>query len=334
MNFGTLFSFNIQDDAGVINPIVYLGARRNGADNSGDFGVYNFSAGVGSYRFWVDKDGLTTVGTAKGTGRFNITGSTDIVQLKVIANATQTTDVLQVLASDGTTVRLSQDTKGYLKIGNTTGANNVMILGATNGVPASQTGNFVTAVGDKAGKALTSGASNVLFGYNSGALLSSGGSNIFLGANAGNRQTTNSNLLIIDNQDRTSVALEATNALIYGVFNATPANQTLTVNGALSIGQASGQSSLVKGLIINSGSGNGATDALVVNDNVTWLIKTDPSIRGVGLFGATPIAKPTTGITSATYVNNGGTGLTNTDTFDGYTLAQIARALKNLGILT
>jgi hypothetical protein len=41
----------------------------------------------------------------------------------------------------------------------------------------------------------------------------------------------------------------------------------------------------------------------------------------------------TTTITGATLVGGGGTTITDTDTFGGYTLQQIAQALKNLGIL-
>jgi hypothetical protein len=54
----------------------------------------------------------------------------------------------------------------------------------------------------------------------------------------------------------------------------------------------------------------------------------------LGFFGVTPIIQPSTGGASATLVSGGGTGLTSTDTFDGYTLAQVVRALRNLGVLT
>lgn len=53
----------------------------------------------------------------------------------------------------------------------------------------------------------------------------------------------------------------------------------------------------------------------------------------VGLWGATPIVQPTTAIASATRVGGGGTALTDTDTFDGYTLSQIVKALRNIGAL-
>jgi hypothetical protein len=53
----------------------------------------------------------------------------------------------------------------------------------------------------------------------------------------------------------------------------------------------------------------------------------------VGLWGATPIVQPTTGVASATRVGGGGTALTDTDTYDGYTLAQIVKALRNAGVI-
>lgn len=53
----------------------------------------------------------------------------------------------------------------------------------------------------------------------------------------------------------------------------------------------------------------------------------------LGLWGATPIARPTTAVASATRVGGGGTALTDTDTFDGYTIAQIVKALRNIGAL-
>lgn len=43
--------------------------------------------------------------------------------------------------------------------------------------------------------------------------------------------------------------------------------------------------------------------------------------------------KETTSVASATFVSLAGTNLTDTDTFDGYTLKQVVRVLKNIGIL-
>jgi hypothetical protein len=53
----------------------------------------------------------------------------------------------------------------------------------------------------------------------------------------------------------------------------------------------------------------------------------------IGLFGVTPIAQPTTGIAGATVTAGGGAPVLEDDLFAGYTVAQIAQALVNLGIL-
>lgn len=53
----------------------------------------------------------------------------------------------------------------------------------------------------------------------------------------------------------------------------------------------------------------------------------------LALWGGTPIVQPTTSVAAATRVGGGGTTLTDTDTFDGYTIAKIAKALRNIGAL-
>ena len=58
---------------------------------------------------------------------------------------------------------------------------------------------------------------------------------VYLGAYAGRNQVSVSDLLIINNRDAGSAAAEITNSLIYGVFNATPASQTLRFNANVGI---------------------------------------------------------------------------------------------------
>jgi hypothetical protein len=53
----------------------------------------------------------------------------------------------------------------------------------------------------------------------------------------------------------------------------------------------------------------------------------------VGFWGATPIVQPTTAVASATRVGGGGTALTDTDTFDGYTISQFVRAIRLAGLI-
>lgn len=53
----------------------------------------------------------------------------------------------------------------------------------------------------------------------------------------------------------------------------------------------------------------------------------------LGFYNAAPIIQPATGGAAATLTGGGGITLTDTDTFDGYTLAEVVKALRNLGLL-
>jgi len=53
----------------------------------------------------------------------------------------------------------------------------------------------------------------------------------------------------------------------------------------------------------------------------------------LGFWNATPIVQPTTSISSAILICNEGTPITDLDTFDGYTLQKVVKALRNVGIL-
>lgn len=53
----------------------------------------------------------------------------------------------------------------------------------------------------------------------------------------------------------------------------------------------------------------------------------------LAFWNAAPITQPTTAVAAATRTGGGGTTLTDTDTFDGYTVAQVVKALRNTGLL-
>jgi hypothetical protein len=102
--------------------------------------------------------------------------------------------------------------------------------------------------------------------------------------------------------------------------------------------------------IINRGAGapiglslsvyNGTTNIAlqIVNGDIEFLSTTGTKIgmattQKLSFWNATPIVQPTTSIASSTLASLGGTALTDTDTFDGYTLKQIVKALRNSGLL-
>lgn len=53
----------------------------------------------------------------------------------------------------------------------------------------------------------------------------------------------------------------------------------------------------------------------------------------LGFFGVGPQTQPATGGSSASFVENSGTALNESSTFDNYTIPQIVTALRNLGLL-
>ena len=53
----------------------------------------------------------------------------------------------------------------------------------------------------------------------------------------------------------------------------------------------------------------------------------------MGFWGATAIARPTVAVAAAAFVANAGVAVNDLSTFDGYTLKQVVKALRNIGIL-
>ncbi len=347
-----------------------------------------------------------------------------------------------------------------LSLGNAGTKQRVTAIGhhaAYGGAPGSghefdyEAGNLSTWIGADAGGALRSvstHANTTAVGAQAGYL---GGANcIYVGFNAGRSNVTD-NRFFLDALDRSGEANEQTKSLLYGAFDADPANQWLVVNGQFRFSQGSRHNDAVRayfgtdndGSVYHSGSSvmyidtGSVTNLLEVSGDLT--IKGDrlqvyPSaasadarldLIGAGnsgfyfeqkdgqtayiwnidggdiIFGtnntdrmrvrwdgnlclgeqaagasatktfcigngtaptgnrtdacqiysndqaagnACPhirtensavlkLYQETTGVTSATVVQNSGAGVNEATTFDGYTLAQVVKALRNLGVL-
>jgi uncharacterized protein (TIGR02145 family) len=115
---------------------------------------------------------------------------------------------------------------------NTTGYHNTAV--GLNALHFNTTGNSNTANGFNALYSNTTGRYNTAIGHGAGATNSTGDNNVFLGYSAGYYET-GSNKLFIDNQSRADESDARTKALIYGVFDADPANQVLTINGNVNV---------------------------------------------------------------------------------------------------
>jgi len=94
-------------------------------------------------------------------------------------------------------------------------------------------GNFNTAIGYGAISNNQTGSNNTAIGIFAGSS-SLASRNVFIGSYAGFFET-GANKLYIDNQQRANESYGRVKALIYGVFDASPANQYLTINGNTNI---------------------------------------------------------------------------------------------------
>jgi hypothetical protein len=95
--------------------------------------------------------------------------------------------------------------------------------------------------------------------------------------------------------------------------------------------------------VVGANTSAGSYSLLVTNSTPTTLLRIENnqdvwigSAAGkIGLFAVTPIARPTTAIGSAAIISpGGGSNIKTDDTFDGYTLAKVVKALRDLGALT
>jgi hypothetical protein len=161
-------------------------------------------------------------------GAFGANANFGLVDL---TNYALTMNGRRILASYGTT---NSENIFLGQAGNftMTGTNNILAgyqagLALTEGV----SNNFI---GYQAGYSNTTGSYNNAFGYQAGYSNATGSSDVFLGYQAGYYET-GSNKLFIDNTQRASEADARIKALIYGVFNAATASQSVAINGSFKI---------------------------------------------------------------------------------------------------
>lgn len=120
------------------------------------------------------------------------------------------------------------------------------------------------------------------------------------------------------------------------------AGNTLTVQaGGATVGatdKAGGYLDLIGGIATGTGESGVRLKGYVAGSSGTadCAASTVVEVLGnkLGFFGATPIAKVTTGISGATHVDNGGDSVHDNDTFGGYTIAQLFKACIDYGLLT
>ena len=223
----SLFS-NTTGDYNTANGDSALYSNTTGTNNTAD-GAYALRLNtIGSYNTANGENSLTS----------NTTGNNNTAngEQALYSNTTGTNNM-----ADGYSSLFSNTTGDYntangdsALYSNTTGTNNT--ADGDNAMLSNTTGNFNTANGNNALYSDATGTDNTSSGAYAGYLNTAGSDNVFLGYGAGYYETGD-NHLWIDNQSRASLVDGQTKALLYGTFDAAPANQRLVLNGQLQITQ-------------------------------------------------------------------------------------------------
>lgn len=271
------------------------GTLLSGTDRYGRIFSYGGS-GINSNMF------MNGGGNATLTGKYN-------VALGTFAGAAMTTAQYNILIGPATGASL---TIGGTNVAIGYYAMPVMIEGGSNFALGFQTMNSATEGSANigiGGQALYRGTNinhNVAIGYQSffnnltgsynvgigtsSGYSNTGSSNVFIGYQSGYYET-GSNKLFIDNTTRTNEATARISAMIYGVFNATVASQTLTVNAGLSV---NGYGRIT---------GNADTQQLIVKANATqtanlqeWQNSSGTPLVSIGAGGHTTINTSSNGV--------------------------------------
>ena len=214
----------------------------------------------------------------------------------------------------------------------TTGSSNT-VVGANSGVSMLTAGGN-TAIGSSSCVNLTYGGSNTAVG--SGSLYSLSGSqigdsasyNTAVGVNAGRYRgsgsNTNSNSkygIYIGVSSRANDTGNTENETVIG--NSLIGNGSNTVT----IGNSAVTDTYLRGNMHLEGS------PIIYFDTVTGTKIGSAPTEKLAFYGDTPDVQPDTSITGATVNHIGGASIGASDTFGGYTIAQIAAALIRLGLL-
>jgi hypothetical protein len=225
---------------------------------------------------------------------------------------------------------------------NTTGDRNVFI-GHFSG-SGNTSGQLNVSMGYESGRFLSTGIENTVIGGFSGFNLSATTGNTFLGYDSGrNINTGNYNVALGHKAGEYKVGLSSltnsSNSIFIGyrakADDNSQTNQIVIGHDAVGLGSNTivlGNSSITDNYI--SGNFNiGDAKNLIIGTTTGTKIGT-ATTQKISLWNATPIVQPTTAITESAFVeNSGGVNVNDDSTFDGYTLRQVVKALRDVGLL-
>ena len=282
---------------------IYIGDITAGTQTNTPYAIYSEDASAVSYLA-----GSTSIGTTSASARLHVRGSgtTSSTTALLVQNGTPTD--LFVVRDDG----IVRARGSYLNLGTD---QNVAIGPTTTGT------------------AFNSGGADLLF---SGSNIGSTNACAYFSIYGGNKTATS--------------GIQGAFSLVNGNFAPTSGTaqfRCIDITSNLTINQTGGANGITRGLYVNptltaaadwrgieSVAASNANHTLLKLRNATVDVFTVKADSKIGFWNATPVAQPTTAIAEATFTeNSGGTAVNVDSTFAGYTLQQIAQALKDIGIL-
>lgn len=232
-----------QIEAG-IGTNLFLGLNSGLLNTTGD---NTTSLGVGALA--ANTSGRVNVAIGTNSLANNTTGETNVAvgASTMGGNTTQSRNVAVGYAALASAAAADNTAVGYIALLNATSGDQNAGFGASVLVTLT-TGRFNSAFGYRAAQGITTGSGNTAIGYQALAVNTTGNNNtvvgynaafsgtisggVFIGYTAGYYETGN-NKLFIDNAQRASEADGRIKSLIYGIFDAVAANQSLTINAGI-----------------------------------------------------------------------------------------------------
>lgn len=321
---------------------------------NGKFWKYTNGAWAQQYQAAAAGTGVTTIGTidsqTKSANGLVISGSNLVAQTADASNVGMVSTGAQTFAGAKT---FSNNAFSSVVISSSayTGNNGSHVIinpnitnNNSNGSVAIQTISGTISAG--ANNAIHIGL-NLNSTYNAGAFTGTVFYDINLGRNNPNINISSGNLSLYGNGTIRALWYSGTNGFLFQKIKSGAtsgvATNALDVVGDSQFGAASTPTTASARVQIIGANATTGSALLVTNSTPTTIIKADnnqdlylgSSGGKVGFYAVTPIVRPATGGASATIVSPGaGNNLKSDDTFDGYTLAQVVKALRNLGLLT
>lgn len=301
-----------------------------------EFDGTHYYGTIGSTRFQLDQQATTAVTAITVASANGFTGTSSGGTAPAL---TLTTSITGILKGNGTAISAATANTDYLPVASPTATGTTTVAALTssgvvthNAASASNIVPFVINQNDTTNNPNAGTITNTGTGLgldlvaNSGA--TSGAKNLVLGIRAASTATGTESTLQFANTTATTITQSSGSGQIGVIRVNTPnAGDSDMVFRTTTAGTATER------LRLNA-SGITLADAHnLVFGTTTGTKHGTATSQKQSFWNATPVVQPTTAVAAATFVANTSAIANDTATFDGYTIGQIVKALRNIGLL-